>query len=253
VERARPFFATILALIPAAPIVAGVAIVSGEGSSGAKPIATATTPTATKPSSTLPAGAGALVAHLVRPTQMRTAPGGRVLANLGLKTGFGSQQFMLVASTKPSWLGVVSPVAGNGKLGWIPQSATSLTRVTLELRVSLGAHSLTISDNHRVLATYIVATGKPSAPTPTGRFAVTDRLQTGSATGPYGCCILALSALSPHPIENWGGGNRIAIHSTPDVSSIGHSVTHGCVRVDLAEGRWLLSHVPLATPTYISS
>ena len=39
-----------------------------------------------------------------------------------------------------------------------------------------------------------MAIGTPGAPTPTGRFAVTDRLVTNDPAGPYGCCILALSA-----------------------------------------------------------
>jgi lipoprotein-anchoring transpeptidase ErfK/SrfK len=100
---------------------------------------------------------------------------------------------------------------------------------------------------------FTVAIGRPDAPTPTGRFAVTDRLRTGNPGGPYGCCILALSAHSPHTIQGWTGGDRIAIHSTPDVSSIGQAASHGCVRVTLAQGRWLLAHIPLGTPTLISS
>jgi lipoprotein-anchoring transpeptidase ErfK/SrfK len=93
----------------------------------------------------------------------------------------------------------------------------------------------------------------PSAPTPAGTFAVTDRLVTHDPTGPYGCCILALSAVAPHAIQGWTGGNRIAIHSTPETSSIGYAVSHGCMRLTLPEGRWLLAHIPLGTPVVISS
>jgi lipoprotein-anchoring transpeptidase ErfK/SrfK len=158
-----------------------------------------------------------------------------------------------VVDHTPGWLGVISPLAGNGRVGWIPQSAANLTRVPFEVRVSLSAHKLIVLDNGRVLKQYPVAVGKPSSPTPTGRFGVTDRLLTGDPQGAYGCCILALSAMAPHAIADWSGGNRVAIHSTPETASIGNSVTHGCVRVDLAEGRWLLDHVPLGTPTLISS
>jgi lipoprotein-anchoring transpeptidase ErfK/SrfK len=98
-----------------------------------------------------------------------------------------------------------------------------------------------------------VAIGAGYAPTPTGRFAVTDRLSTGDPGGPYGCCILALSAHSPHAIAGWTGGDRIAVHSTPETESIGQPDSHGCVRVTLAEGRWLLAHIPLGTPALISS
>jgi lipoprotein-anchoring transpeptidase ErfK/SrfK len=158
-----------------------------------------------------------------------------------------------VVDHTPGWLGVISPLAGNGRVGWIPQSAANLTRVPFEVRVSLSAHKLMVLNDGRVLKQYPVAVGKPSSPTPTGRFAVTDRLLTGDPQSAYGCCILALSAMAPHAIADWSGGNRVAIHSTPETASIGNSVTHGCVRVDLAEGRWLLDHVPLGTPTLISS
>jgi lipoprotein-anchoring transpeptidase ErfK/SrfK len=138
-------------------------------------------------------------------------------------------------------------------VGWIPAASASLDRVTWELDVSLSARRLTVLNRGRVLARYRVAVGSPQAPTPTGRFAVTDRLLTGDPAGPYGCCILALSAHSPHAIQGWTGGDRIAIHSTPDAASIGEAASHGCVRVTLAEGRWLIGHVPLGTPTLVST
>ena len=61
------------------------------------------------------------------------------------------------------------------------------------------------------------------------------------------------SAKSPHAIQDWPGGDRIAIHSTPDTSSIGLPVSHGCMRLTVAEAQWLLDHIPLGTPTLISS
>ena len=106
---------------------------------------------------------------------------------------------------------------------------------------------------NRVLKRFTIAIGRPTAPTPTGYFQVTDRLDTHDPTGPYGCCILALSAEAPHAIQGWDGGNRIAIHSTPETSSIGLPVSHGCMRLTLPEGQWLIDHVPLGTPTIIRS
>jgi lipoprotein-anchoring transpeptidase ErfK/SrfK len=160
---------------------------------------------------------------------------------------------MWVARRSGRWLGVVAPQAGNNHVGWIHASAASLSRVTWELRVSLSARKVTVLDHGRIVQRYAVAIGAPEAPTPTGRFAVTDRLLTGNPAGPYGCCILALSATAPHAIQGWSGGNRIAIHSTPEASTIGEAVSHGCLRLTLAEGRWLVNHVPLGTPTVISS
>jgi lipoprotein-anchoring transpeptidase ErfK/SrfK len=261
--------ALVAALIALVPIVIGAAIsavkpgpAAGSGTSF-KPVAPA--PTASAPAPVAPAPAapapaahharqpGVLVALLRHATTMRTSPGGAAVAKLPLRTEFGSPQALWVVRRAGPWLGVVSPVAGNGKLGWIEQSSSKLGRVAWRINVSLHARRLTASDNGKVVQRYTVAVGRPSAPTPTGRFAVTDRLLTGNPSGPYGCCILALSAEAPHAIQGWTGGNRIAIHSTPETSTIGLPVSHGCVRLTLADGRWLIAHVPLGTPTIITT
>ena len=254
--------AGVVALIALVPVLAGVLLGSGSAATPASggrytPVATAaTTATHTAARSAtggIPAGAGALVALVRHATAMRRSPGGATLTALGTRTEFGSPMALWVVAHVPGWLGVVSPLAGNGRVGWIPQSATTLGRVDWELKVSLSARRLAVLSGGRVLARFTVAIGSAAAPTPTGRFAVTDRLTTGDPSGPYGCCILALSAHSPHAIQGWTGGNRIAIHSTPDTESLGQPDSHGCVRVTLPEGRWLLDHVPLGTPTLISS
>ncbi len=247
-------------LVPAIPIVVALLLTSGGGASGSTAGTTATSPfkpvavpKAGPPNLLLPPGTGALVALVQHATAMRSSPGGRVYASVPTHTEFGSPQAMWVVRLSGPWLGVVSPLAGNGRVGWIRASTASLSRVDWKLEVSLAKRQLTVLEGNRVRARYTVAIGAPYAPTPTGRFAVTDRLNTGDPSGPYGCCILALSAKAPHAIQGWSGGNRIAIHSTPETSSIGEAVSHGCMRLTLAEGRWLLNHIPIGTPTLISS
>jgi lipoprotein-anchoring transpeptidase ErfK/SrfK len=254
------------ALIPAVPVAVGIAIGLGQSGPGTAAAVTTTagfTPVASRPSPPVrsrtaslppvPAGPGALVALVLHPTALRATPGGRSLAHLATRTQFGSPETLLVVRRVPGWLGVVATEAGNNRTSWIAQNTASLSRVTWELKVSLADRRLTILNGGKVIEHYTVAIGQPAAPTPTGRFAVTDRLLTGDPGGPYGCCILALSAHSPHAIQGWTGGTRIAIHSTPDAASIGEAASHGCVRVTLAEGRWLLAHIPLGTPALISS
>lgn len=258
-HRLRPWLAAIAAVVPLVPIAIAVSL---SGGSAAAPAATAvsspfTPVTAPKPTPTpaprtlIPAGWGQPVALLQRPAVLRRSPGGRSYGRLGVRTGFGSAQVLLVVRLSGRWLGVLSPLAGNGRIGWVPAAAASLSRVQWHLELSLSRRELTVSQRGHTVERYRVAIGAPASPTPTGRFAVTDRLRTGDPTGPYGCCILALSAQSPHAIQGWSGGNRIAIHSTPETSSIGLPVSHGCIRLTLAEGRWLLRHIPLGTPTSI--
>jgi lipoprotein-anchoring transpeptidase ErfK/SrfK len=199
----------------------------------------------------LPAGDGALVANVVRRTAMRASPGGRVLGTVGQRTQFGSQDVLLVARIDDGWLGVVSELAGNGRLGWIPLPDATLGRDSYQLRASLSGKRLVVVANGTVLARYPIGIGASWAPTPIGKFAVTDRILTGDPGGPYGCCIVALTATAPHAIPGWTGGNRIAIHATADTESIGQPDSHGCLRVTAADANWLVHHVPAGTPVTI--
>jgi lipoprotein-anchoring transpeptidase ErfK/SrfK len=255
-DRRRLVLAAVAGAIPLVPIVIALSLSSGGGGAPTATAGSLYTPVTQTPAKAVsrPAKkAGALVAIVRRPSVMRAAPAGHAFARVGLRTEFGSPEAMWVVRRSGQWLGVISQLAGNGKVGWIPAGAASLVRVDWQLKVSLATRRLTVLLGGRVLERYRVAIGAPVSPTPTGRFAVTDRLRTGDPSGPYGCCILALSAQAPHVIQGWSGGNRIAIHSTPETSTIGEPVSHGCMRLTLAEGRWLLAHIPLGTPTLISS
>jgi len=201
---------------------------------------------------TVPPGRGPLVAEVLRPTAIRVAPDGRVLARIGTRDGFGSPDALAVERLGPYWLGVLSPFAGNGRIGWIPRSAALLSRTPYRLQASLSARTLTVRYGGRVVKHYTVGIGASWAPTPTGRFAVTDRLTTGNPGGPYGCCILALSATAPHAIPGWAGGNRIAIHATPATQTIGEPDSHGCLHVTQDEARWLVLHVTIGTRIVIN-
>ncbi len=263
--RRRALLASI-ALLPALPIAVGIVIGLGQPASGAAATTTegftpvgqttgpASPPKRAGPSlPAIPGGSGALVALVLHPTALRASPGGHSIAHLATRTEFGSPEMLWVVKHVHGWLGVITPQAGNGRVAWIEQRVTSLSRVSWELKVSLSARRLTVINQGKVVKSYTVAIGTPDAPTPTGHFAVTDRLATDDPSGPYGCCILGLSASAPHAIQGWTGGTRIAIHSTPETGSIGEAASHGCIRLTLPEGRWLLGHIPLGTPTLISA
>ena len=235
---------------PAATVSAPVGLTQVAAAAPAAPARARPTPSL----SAIPGGSGALVATVVHPTNLLGSPGGHAkIARLLTKTKFGSPEMLWVVSHVPGWLGVMTPDAGNNRVGWIAQNATALSRVSWELKVSLAARRLTVLRYGKVVVQYTVAIGAAGSPTPTGRFAVTDRIVTNDPNGPYGCCILALSAHAPHALQGWAGGTRIAIHSTPESATIGEATSHGCVHVSLPDGRWLLAHIPLGTPTLINS
>ncbi len=201
----------------------------------------------------IPPGPGALIAWVTRSTTMRAAPAGRALGVIASRTQFRSPDVLSVVTVSSGWLGVRSQFAGNGRLGWIPESVAVLERDTWSLRASLSRRMLIVLEAGRIVKRYDVGIGASRSPTPTGRFAITDRLVTHDPTGPYGCCIIALTATAPHAIPGWSGGNRIAIHATPATETIGQPDSHGCLHVTQAEAQWLVDHIPDGTPVRITA
>lgn len=201
----------------------------------------------------IPPGPGTLTAFVTDSTTLRASPRGRALVAIGTHTQFGSPDVLLVKRVVGRWLAVLSEYAGNGRIGWIPRSAALLGRDRWSLTASLSRRTLTVRELGRVVKRYTVGIGATDSPTPTGRFAVTDRLVTNEPSGPYGCCIIALTATAPHAIPGWGGGNRIAVHATPATETIGQPDSHGCLHVTNEEARWLVYHVPDGTPVRIST
>ena len=98
-----------------------------------------------------------------------------------------------------------------------------------------------------------VAVGSRSNPTPRGRFSVTDKLRVQDESTPYGCCVLALSGHQTKLPEDWPGGDRLAVHATRDVGSIGRRVSLGCMRATSSQARWLIEKVPLGAPVFVRS
>jgi lipoprotein-anchoring transpeptidase ErfK/SrfK len=205
-------------------------------------------------SSTAASAPPTVVAIVKRAVGLRSAPGhaGHVLGTIKTHTEFGSVTAVPVVKRRGAWLGVISLLAGNGGLGWIPASATSLTSVRWRIYISIDRQRITVLYGNQVVKRYRTSTGVAGASTPTGHFAVTDRLLTGVQHGPYGCCILALSAIQPRHLSDWDGGNRIAVHATDDTAELGSPASHGCVHVSDADGHWLLSYIPDGTPVVIA-
>jgi lipoprotein-anchoring transpeptidase ErfK/SrfK len=192
-----------------------------------------------------------LAFHLRRRAQLRAGPGGRVVATLARKTEFKSPRILAVAARKPGWVLVRTSVRRH-HVGWLPLSAGALFSQPRTIVIDLSRRRLSVFHRGRRTDTYKVAIGAAATPTPRGKFAVTDRLTVKPGT-PYGCCILALTAHQPKIAQGWGGGDRVAIHATPDVSVLGKRVSHGCVRATNAALHRLMRQVRLGTPVTIKA
>jgi hypothetical protein len=179
-------------------------------------------------------------------------PGGPATGRIGATTEFGSPQVLGVAARRGSWLGVVTSARPNGRLAWIRRgAAVSLARTRWSLHADLSERTLTLRRDGRAVRRLSVAIGRPGSDTPTGRFAVTDKI-AGSRFGPYyGCCILALSGHQPNTPPGWTGGDRLAIHGTDAPATIGTPASAGCLRAADADLRPLMAKVPLGTPVFV--
>lgn len=185
---------------------------------------------------------------------LHSRPFGPVVERVGATTPFGSPRALGVVATQSGrWLGVTDPALGNGRLGWIDAQAGGVgySRTRLEVEVDLSSRTLVLRRGGVVIRRSIVAVGRAGSPTPTGRFAVTDKLDGPAYSAYYGCCILALSATQPHLPAGWTGGSRIAIHGTPTASDFGRAVSAGCIHARDGDLRYLMHAVPLGTPAVI--
>ena len=197
-----------------------------------------------------------VIAH-VRPggvVALHARPFGPVVARVGALTRFGSQRALGVASTRRGrWLAVTEAGVDGNRIVWVDARAGGLrySRTALELDVDLSDRTLTVRRGETTVRELSVGVGAFDSPTPTGRFAVTDKLDGANFSAAYGCCILALSAIQTSLPRSWAGGNRIAIHGTSTPTDFGQAVSAGCVHARDTDLHWLMRAIPLGTPVVI--
>jgi lipoprotein-anchoring transpeptidase ErfK/SrfK len=242
----------------------GSACASGGGSTAAR--TTTTAPAVAAPSTSVvdgtsttapvsdeaPGAPEALVARSAADLDVLDRPDGAVTRRVAAATEFGSPLALLVTDQAPGWVEVLLPGRPTGAVGWVATEAVELRRVDLEIRVDLAARRLTLVEAGRSVLETSVAIGAPDAPTPTGRFSLTDKIRSADPAGPYGHFALGLSGRSGVLTEFAGGDGQIGIHGTNDPASIGRDVSHGCIRVPNEVIEELAARLPLGTPVVVS-
>ena len=107
----------------------------------------------------------------------------------------------------------------------------------IEIIININAKRLTVYRNGILFREYIVATGKPSTPTPTGIFEIVNKeIDPG---GPYGTRWLGLSE------KGYG------IHGTNNPQSIGTAASNGCIRMYNEDVEALFDITTVGTPVRI--
>lgn len=187
------------------------------------------------------------------PLQVYRRPGGTPFMQLGTTDSFGFPTtvslLQRVHACGASWYRVRLPMRPNGATGWVRSADVKTTRLHTRILVDLSQHRLYLYRRGRLVLRARVGIGKPSTPTPRGSFFVTERfvVTTPSAYGPRALGISAFSNVLLH----WVDGGPIGIHGTDEPSSVGASVSHGCIRLDNTTIVRLFGLTPLGTPVRI--
>ena len=192
-----------------------------------------------------------LTARVLKVTQLRASPGGRPLRWIGTRTEFDSTRVLSVTGRRDGWLRVLASERPNGKPGWIREDRARLASTNYAIHIDRSSRRLTLRHDGRRVRSFTVAVGRPGTETPLGRFAVTDKLRPDDPASPYGCCLLALSGHQTKLLPGWPGGDRLAIHATPSLWTIGKAASLGCLRGHPGDVRRLMRTVPVGTPVFI--
>jgi L,D-transpeptidase catalytic domain len=166
-----------------------------------------------------------LVAELGRPL---ATPFGTVAA----RTSFGQPVWVPVLRRGAHARALV-PLGVRGRVVAVDLHGLRVTWDRARVLVDLSARRMTVRVAGRRASTFPIGEGGAATPTPTGRFAVTDRL-TFPAGSPYAPFAVGLSAHQTRLAPGWPGGDQVAIHPGP----LGPT-SNGCIHAGPAAMRLL--------------
>jgi len=158
-----------------------------------------------------------------------------------------------VQAVQSDWVQVMLPMRPNGSTGWVRAADVTMADDDWRMEVSLGAHRLAVWKGAELIRQETVAVGMADAPTPTGDFYLTETLDTGNPSGPYGPWAFGLSAFSDVYTSFAGGPGQIGLHGTNDPEALGGDVSHGCIRITNDAITDLAGRVPPGTPIAVSA
>jgi L,D-transpeptidase catalytic domain len=143
----------------------------------------------------------------------------------------------------------------------LPTKATKpqVTRATAghAIVIRRGSNRLYLYKGARFVRRFPVATGQTVYPTPLGRFEIVVKWRNPWWYPPNDPWAAGEKPTPPGPGNplgtRWMGLSApgVGIHGTNNESSIGYSVSHGCIRMHVADSEWLFEHVEIGDPVFI--
>jgi hypothetical protein len=186
----------------------------------------------------------------------RPAAGSPVVATIETRTPERTDNLLLVLGRQQDdagqlWVKVRIPALPDNRTAWVERSALGgYTVVDTRLEVDLERLTVTLYRAGRRIFVAPAGVGKPSWPTPTGRFYIRNKL-TRFASPVYGPLAFGTSARSP-VLTDWPGGGFIGIHGTNQPRLLPGRVSHGCIRLRNRDVVRLGELMPVGTPVTIT-
>jgi lipoprotein-anchoring transpeptidase ErfK/SrfK len=154
-----------------------------------------------------------------------------------------------VDSDGRTWVEIRIPKRPNGRKGWVAREALGpFTVVRTQLVINRTTLRATLFKKGKKIWSAPVGVGRPSLPTPAGRFYVREKLRSLSPF--YGPWAIGTSAYSTK-LSDWPGGGVVGIHGTNQPELIPGRPSHGCVRVKNKAISRLAHLMPLGSPIRI--
>ena len=156
-------------------------------------------------------------------------------------------------SKRRKWIGVLVLAAWIGSgVAWLSLGRSGPTG-PIALKVSLSARELRVIQDGTTVATYGVAVGRPSHPTPTGSFRTGDIVWNPSWRPPPVAWAAKKHYEPPGAEANPMQGVKIYfrapyyfIHGTNNPESIGEAASHGCIRMVPGDAKALARRIERA-------
>jgi lipoprotein-anchoring transpeptidase ErfK/SrfK len=138
----------------------------------------------------------------------------------------------------------------------VPPVSTDILREAILVRT--GENKLYLYENGVIVKSWPVATGASGYDTPTGHWKIVEKIVDPVWYNPGSAWARGMPAtIGPGPSNPLGtralalDAPAILIHGTPDRSSIGYSVSHGCIRMLPENEQELFDRVQEGTPVLV--
>jgi lipoprotein-anchoring transpeptidase ErfK/SrfK len=178
-----------------------------------------------------------------------TAPGTK--PSMSIKpTWHGESEDLPVIKVAPHWVEVRLPQRPNGLTAWVKDSDVTFSSTPYKILIDLAKRQLILFKDSRLTAAFPAGIGTAADPTPTGQFFLA--FFAAPPSSGYGPFVMVTSGHS-NAISDWesSGDALMAIHGPLGedgaIGTTGAQISHGCVRLHLADLAQLRK-IPAGTP-----